>query len=136
MPVIGRIARVFGSLAIAFFIASLSNGAGLAGNATGAAPQNSAPTRLDPKASELSPTALGMEDEKHKRDKSGEEKPDLRIPDHIEFGDNVLHFDTKRKDPIPRVGVEADDQAIINKAAPDNSLKPDYFGLRFTTPLH
>ncbi len=136
MPLIGRIAGACGTFAAALVIAALSNGAGLAGNATGAALKNSAPVRPAPKASELSPSALGMADDKSKLDRPDEEKPDLKIPDHIKFGDNVLHFDTSRKNPIPRVGVEANDQAVINKAPEESPLKPNYFGLRFTAPLH
>ena len=134
MSSIGRIAGALAAVTLA--VAALSNGAALAGNASGAAANNSAPIRLDPKASELSPSALGMADDKVKLDTSGDEKPGLKIPDHITFGDNVLHFDTSRKNPIPRVGVEANDQAILNKAPEESPLKPSYFGLRFTAPLH
>ena len=134
MSLIGRIVGALAAATLA--VAALSNGAALAGNAPGAAAKNSAPVRLDPKASELSPSALGMADDKGKLDSAGDETPDLKIPDHITFGDNVLHFDTSRKNPIPRVGAEANDQAILNKAPEESPLKPNYFGLRFTAPLH
>jgi hypothetical protein len=131
MPSIGRIAGAFTAVTLA--VAALSNGAALAGNTT---PKTSAPVRLDPKSTELSPSALGMTDDKGKLGRAAEEKPGLKLPDHITFGENVLHFDTSRKNPIPRVGVEANDQAVINKAPEESPLKPDYFGLRFTAPLH
>jgi hypothetical protein len=136
MPCIVRIPRVLASLAVALAIASLSSGAGLADDATGPVRKHAAPTRLDSKATELSPSALGMDEDKSKLDTSDADKSGLKLPDHINFGDNVLHFDTERKNIIPRVGVEANDQPVINKAPEESPLKPDYFGLRFTAPLH
>jgi hypothetical protein len=136
MPFIRRIGGDFGTLTVALVVVALSNGAAVAANATGAASKNSAPIRLNPNASELSPSALGMDDHKGKLDRADEQKSAPKIPDHIEFGETVLHFDTSRKNPIPLVGVDANDQAV-NKAAPDGSpLKSSYFGLRFTAPLH
>jgi hypothetical protein len=128
------IERIFAAVMLA--VAALSDGAALAGNATAAATKNSAPVRPAAKSSELSPSALGMDDDKDKLQKPDDEKPELKLPDHINFGDNVLHFDTSRKNPVPRVGAEANDQAVLNKAPEESPLKPNYFGLRFTTPLH
>jgi hypothetical protein len=136
MPCRGRISGVIANLAVALAIAALASGAALADDSTGSVRKHAAPTRLDPKISELPPSALGMDEHKSKLDTSDADKSGLKIPDHINFGDNVLHFDTKRKNTIPRVGVEANDQPVINKAPEESPLKPDYFGLRFTAPLH
>jgi len=88
-----------------------------------------------PMTTQLPPSALGMEEDNSKPAEPDEDKADVKIPDHIKFGDNTLHFDTKRKDPIPHVGIEANDQPVINKATPDESPLPRYFGLRLTTPF-
>ncbi len=46
----------------------------------------------------------------------------------------MLHFDASRKDALPP-GVEANEQTVINKAPTEPTLKPNYFGLRLTTPI-
>jgi len=135
MPFGGQILSSLRTIAAMAAAVMLSTGAVLAGSSTDGATKNSAPIRLDPKASELPPSALGMEDDKSKLNLPGDEKSDLNIPDEIKFGNNSLHFDTSRKNAIPPVGVEADDQAVINKAPTEPQLKPSYFGLRFTTPI-
>ena len=87
-----------------------------------------------PTKSELSPSALGMEPDKSDRDSSSDQKDGLKNPGEFKFGDNTLHIDADRKKTtLPGVG--DNEETVINKAPTDNGVKPNYFGLRFTTPI-
>jgi hypothetical protein len=84
---------------------------------------------------ELPPSALGI-DTKSRGYEPGEEKSDLKVPDQIKLGNNTLHFDAAKKDPVPPVGLEANGESVLNKAPAEPALKPSYLGLRLTTPMN
>lgn len=125
---------------IAGAILLLSAGVCLAGDDT-PRPPGSVPVKrpahqvASPKTSELPPYALGI-DTKSRGYEPGDEKPDLKVPDQIKLGDNTLHFDATKKDPVPPVGLEANGESVINKAPAEPALKPNYLGLRLTTPMN
>ena len=89
-----------------------------------------------PKTSELPPSALGI-DTKSRGYEPGDEKPDLKVPDQIKLGDNTLHFDATKKDPVAagRPGGERGDrpqqgadrtrvEAELFRPAPDDADEP------------
>lgn len=125
---------------IAGAILLLSAGVCLAGDDT-PRPPGSVPVKrpahqvASPKTSELSPSALGI-DTKSRGYEPGDEKPDLKVPDQIKLGNNTLHFDATKKDPVPPVGLEANGESVLNKAPTEPALKPNYLGLRLTTPMN
>lgn len=88
-----------------------------------------------PKASELPPSALGI-DTKSRGYEPGDEKPELKVPDQIKLGNNTLHFDATKKDPVPPVGLESNGASVLNKAPAEPALQPSYLGLRLTTPMN
>ena len=90
---------------------------------------------VSPKTSELPPSALGI-DTKSRGYEPGDEKSDLKVPDQIKLGNNTLHFDATKKDPVPPVGLEANGESVLNKAPAEPALKPSYLGLRLTTPMN
>ena len=90
---------------------------------------------VSPKTSELSPSALGI-DTKSRGYEPGDEKPDLKMPNQIQLGNNTLHLDADKKDPVPPVGLEANGESVLNKAPAEPALKPNYLGLRLTTPMN
>jgi hypothetical protein len=90
---------------------------------------------VSPKTSELPPSALGI-DTKSRGYEPGDDKSDLKVPDQIKFGNNTLHFDATKKDPVPPVGLEANGESVLNKAPAEPALKPSYLGLRLTTPMN
>jgi hypothetical protein len=83
---------------------------------------------------ELSPSALGM-DTGSRGYEPGDQKPDMKMPDQFQLGNNTLHIDAEKKDPTPPVGLESNGQAVINKAPNEPALAPSYLGLRLTTPM-
>jgi hypothetical protein len=91
--------------------------------------------RVSPETSELSPSALGI-DTTPRGYEPGDDKPDLKMPDEIKLGNNTLHFDAKKRDPAPPVGLEANGESVLNKAPAEPALKPSYLGLRLTTPMN
>jgi hypothetical protein len=101
---------------------------------SGSVPVKQPTYRLVPKTSELSPSALGI-DTKSRGYEPGDDKSDLKVPDQIKFGNNTLHFDATKKDPVPPVGLEANGESVLNKAPAEPALKPSYLGLRLTTPV-
>lgn len=113
--------RPLATLAALAALLLAGSGAALAGNAHGAT------------SSALSPAALGMDPPKS--DKAAADKPDVKIPDNIKFGDRTLSFEADRKaaDSIPRVGLDAADPEILPKSK-DQDLPPAYFGLKLTVP--
>jgi len=125
---------------IAGTILLLSAGVCLAGDDT-PRPPGSVPVKqpahrvVSPKTSELPPSALGI-DTKSRGYEPGDEKPDLKVPDQIKLGNNTLHFDATKKDPDPPVGLEANGESVLNKAPAEPALKPNYLGLRLTTPMN
>jgi hypothetical protein len=88
-----------------------------------------------PKTTELPPSALGI-DTKSRGYEPGDEKSDLNMPNQIQLGNNTLHFDADKKNPVPPVGVETNEQSVLNKAPTEPALKPSYFGLRLTSPMN
>ena len=107
MPFNGRAAAT-----VAGTILLLSAGVCLADDDTprppGSVPVKQSAHRLvSPKTSELPPSALGI-DTKSRGYEPGDEKPDLKVPDQIKLGNNTLHFDATKKDPVPPVGLEAE----------------------------
>jgi hypothetical protein len=120
-------------------IIALSTGGALAGEPTGSIahkkPKKPASTQFDRKSHELSPAALGMEPDKSRGYEPGNGAAGLKRPGEFQFGDNTLHIDADKKDPAPPVGLEANGQAVINKAPSEPALQPSYFGLRLTTPI-
>jgi len=88
-----------------------------------------------PKTSELPPSALGI-DTTSRGYEPGDAKTDLKVPDQIKFGNNTLHIDAAKKDPVPPVGLEANGESVLNKAPAEPALKPSYLGLRLTTPMN
>jgi hypothetical protein len=98
-------------------------------------PKKPAPTLLDRKSRELSPAALGMDPGKSRGYEPGGDTSGLKRPGEFRFGDNTLHVDADKKDPTPPPGLEANGQAVLNKAPSEPLLQPSYFGLRLTTPL-
>ena len=94
-----------------------------------------APAVAIPKSTELSPSALGI-DTKPRGYEPGDEKPDIKLPNQIQLGNNTLHFDADKKNPVPPVGLEANGETVINKAPSEPALAPSYFGLRLTTPMN
>jgi hypothetical protein len=90
---------------------------------------------VSPAMSELPPSALGI-DTKSRGYEPGDEKPDLKVPDQIKLGNNTLHFDATKKDPVPPVGLEQNGESVLNKAPAEPALKPNYLGLRLTTPMN
>lgn len=90
---------------------------------------------VSPKTNELPPSALGI-DIPSKGYEPGDEKPDLKSPGEIKFGNNTLHFDADKKNPAPPPGLEANEQSVLNKAPAEPALKPSYLGLRLTTPMN
>ena len=118
----------------------LSSGLVLAGDEAPRPPasvpvKKSAPLAKVPKTTELSPSALGIET-KSRGYEPGDEKSDAKVPNQIQLGNNTLHFDADKKDPVPPVGVEANEQSVLNKAPTEPALRPSYFGLRLTTPMN
>ena len=102
----------------------------------GAVPvKKSAPAVAIPKTTELPPSALGI-DTKSRGYEPGDEKSDAKMPNQIQLGNNTLHFDADKKDPVPPVGLEANGETVINKAPSEPALKPSYFGLRLTSPMN
>jgi hypothetical protein len=93
-----------------------------------------APAGAKGATSEVPPSALGYDDGKSVADTSGGDEPGLKFPNAIQFGGNTLHFDADRKNDLPP-GIDPNEQAVINKAAPNDSPLPSYFGLRLTTPM-
>jgi hypothetical protein len=96
--------------------------------------KQSAPRASAPMTTELPPSALGM-DTQSRGYEPGDEKPGLKLPDQIQFGNNTLHFDANKKELIPPLGLEPNSQTVINKAPTESPLAPNYLGLRLTTPL-
>ena len=140
MPFSGRLPSALLTF-LAFLVpALLAGGVALAGDDVPRPPaaipvKKSLPAAVKGKANELAPSALGYDDGKSEADTSGDDTPDLKIPNAIQFGSNTLHFDADRKNDLPQ-GIDANEQAVINKAAPNDSPLPSYFGLRLTTPMH
>ena len=139
----GRNLSRLGTFAAALAIALLPQSAAFAGKTASKAKalaSPSAPLSLDPNSTSLSPSALGYDVDNLETGRSGDRKPDLKIPDRIKLGDHTLRFDTSRKaiDTIPRVGPDAPGASVLNQHPPvDNDLPtPDYFGLTLTTPTH
>jgi hypothetical protein len=132
--------RRFPTAFLAFLVpALLASGVALAGDDVPRPPaaipvKKSAPAAVKGKASELPPSALGYEDANSQADAS-DDKPDLKIPNKFQFGPNTLHFDAEQRDNLPP-GIDANEQAVLNHAAPNDSPLPSYFGLRLTTPMH
>jgi hypothetical protein len=85
-----------------------------------------------PKSTELSPSALGIDQSSHGYE-PGNEKP--KGPGEFDLGGNTLHIDADKKDPTPPVGFEANSQTVFNKAPSEPLLQPSYLGLRLTTPI-
>jgi len=85
-----------------------------------------------PKSTELSPSALGIDQSSHGYE-PGSEKP--KGPGEFDLGGNTLHIDADKKDPTPPVGFEANSQTVFNKAPNEPLLQPSYLGLRLTTPI-
>jgi hypothetical protein len=135
MPIGRRISCAFPAFASALAVALLSTGMALAAESTGAATKKSLPAQLDRKSRELSPSALGMETDKSHGYEPGDDKSDTKRPGEFKFGDNTLHIDANKNDPIPPVGLESNGQAVINKAPTEPVLQPSYFGFRLTTPI-
>ena len=88
-----------------------------------------------PRTTELSPSALGIET-KSRGYEPGEEKTDAKLPNQFQLGNNTLHIDADKKDPVPPVGLESNGQTVINKAPTEPALAPSYLGLRLTTPMN
>ncbi len=135
MPFSGQILSTLRTVTAIVAAVVLSTGAVLAGSSTDGATKNSAPIRLDPKASELPPSALGMEADESHGYEPGDDKSDTKRPGEFKFGDNTLHIDANKNDPVPPVGLESNGQAVINKAPTEPALQPSYFGFRLTTPI-
>ena len=135
MPSGRKFSSIFNILAVMLAAAVLSAGAVFAGDSTSAAANKSAPLSPGQKSSELSPSALGMNTDKSKGYEPGDEGRDIKFPDAIQFGDNTLHFDANKKDPVPPVGYETNEQTVINKGQTEPRFKPSYLGLRLTTPF-
>ncbi len=133
MPSGWLISSALRSLAAIVATVVFSIGGVLASDSTSIAPKKSAPVQHDRKSRELSPSALGMETSKSKFNIE-DDKPDMKRPDEIQFGENTLHFDANRKNSLPP-GLEDNEHAVINKAPTEPALKPNYFGLRLTTPI-
>jgi hypothetical protein len=125
---------------IAGAILLLSAGICLAGDDT-PRPPSSVPVKLpahrlvSPKTSELSSSALGI-DTTSRGYEPGDDKPDLKVSDQIKLGNNTLHFDATKKALVPPVGLEANGESVLNKAPAESALKPNYLGLRLTTPMN
>ena len=103
--------------------------------ASGALAQQPTPPKLDPN---LMAPAPGFETPYVAR-ADGETGSSLKLPDHIDFGTSQLRLDTEHKDPIPRVGIDAVDPAILNPGlaqSQDTKLTPKYFGFTLSTPTH
>ena len=136
MPLAGRRLNFLATFAAVLVSALLlASATALAGNAASKAPLAVAPPlTLDANPSALSPSALGDVD---KFGKSTAEAPDVKIPDSIKLGNGTLRFDAGRTavDPIPRVGLDATDPAVL-PTPKDQDLPPGYFGLTLTTPTH
>jgi len=138
MPFSGRFTGAFLVLFAILAPALLAGGLALAGDDAPRPPavilvKKLAPAAAQGTTSEVPPAALGYDD--GKADPSADDEPGLKIPNAIQFGDNTLQFDADRKRDLPP-GIDANEQAVINKAAPSDSPLPSYFGLRFTTPMH
>jgi hypothetical protein len=102
----------------------------------GAVPvKKSAPALAIPKTTELPPSALGI-DTKSRGYEPGDEKSDAKMPNQFQLGNNTLHIDADKKNPTPPVGLETNEQSVLNKAPTEPALKPSYFGLRLTTPMN
>lgn len=124
---------------IAGAILLLSAGIGLADDTKPRPPgivpvKKSAPVRV-PQTTELSPSALGIET-KSRGYEPGDDKPEAKLPNQFQLGNNTLHIDADKKDPTPPVGVQTNEQSVLNKAPTEPALKPSYLGLRLTTPMN
>jgi len=134
MPFAGRLPAAL----LGLFALLLAGGTAAAGD-DGPRPPAAIPVKkslsasVKGKASELSPSALGYED--GTADASADDASDLKIPNKLQFGNNTLHFDAEHKDNLPP-GIDANEQAVLNHATPNDSPLPSYFGLRLTTPMH
>ncbi len=143
MSALALFPRALASLAVALALVLLTQGASLARDdlpvpPAGTPAKKPIPAKkssaVRPQTTELSPAALGM-DPKSRGYEPGDQKSDLKVPDHIQIGNNTLHFDAKKNDPTPPVGFEANGEAVINKAPAEPALAPSYLGLRLTTPI-
>jgi hypothetical protein len=122
----GSAFRLCVTVAAAIAIAFVASATAMAGNSTGAQPKSVN------KNTELSPSALGME-ESSRGYEPGDEK--AKGPGVFDLGGQTLHIDADKKDPAPPVGFEANGQAVLNKAPTEPLLHPSYLGLRLTTPI-
>jgi hypothetical protein len=95
-----------------------------------------APLALD----SLPPPAPGFEKPEGLKPRD-EKDSKLELPTQLNLGNSQLRLDTNRKeiDPIPRIGIDAADPAVLNPNLPQEKaspLKPGYFGFTITTPTH
>jgi hypothetical protein len=102
------------------------------GLVTGSTATAGAKPKTSDKNSELSPSALGIDQNSHGYE-PGDEK--AKGPGVFDLGGNTLHIDADKKDPTPPVGFEANSQTVFNKAPTEPLLHPSYLGLRLTTPI-
>ena len=126
--------RLFGTLAALAMLLLAATGGAMAGNTESDRPAVAPPHPLGSNPSALSPSALGVDTSRF--DESAD-KPDLKIPTGIKFGNKTLRFDTDSKalDSIPRVGLDATDRHVLPMQK-DEDLPPTYFGLTLTAPTH
>jgi len=79
------------------------------------------------------PAPLVPDTGKFRDDKS--DSGGLSLPDKIDLGKSVLHFDTNRGDSSPRIGVDTTDSKVLYSGVPTHKdSAPRYFGLRLTKP--
>jgi hypothetical protein len=118
----GSTSRLCLTVAAAIAIGLVSSAASAAG----------AKSKSTDNSTELSPSALGMDESSHGYEPGADK---LKSPGEFQLGGNTLHIDADKKDPTPPVGFEANSQTVFNKAPSEPLLKPSYLGLRLTTPI-
>jgi len=116
--------------------AALAGGAALAGDAESKPAAEAVPPSVtfDPK--QFVVPQLGESIGNFTAGTSGEQKSGIAIPNKIDLGPSQLRFDAGRKDPIPRVGIDAADPTVLNPNLPqqkDSPLTP-YVGFTLSTP--
>lgn len=134
-----RFSSSFGALACAFMFGGMLAGGSASANENALRPPASVPVTKSASASgnttELPPSALGYDDGKSHAEAWEDDKSDVKIPNKWQLGPNTLHFDAENRNYYPP-GIDANEDAVTNKAAPSDSPLPSYFGLRLTAPMH
>ena len=103
------------------------------------APAPAAPPLLDPNLFRLPHSAPDYDLDKLDLSRFRKDTPDFALPNRIDLGSSILHFDTGRKgiDSALRAGVDNGEMSNLNSVLPvpkQSPILPNYFGLKLTAP--